>query len=178
MYELEPLHKRFPQVPIERRAYAFVIDFVTVWLLSSMASGNAFLQDFVFIALWLGLRVLLVSKNQGQSLGRWALDMKVLDSQYGKLPGLLTLSKREGILGLCALLAMIGLKIGLANGISMLLLIAPLGVDCGMALSEPEAQRAFHDRIAQTLIIQTRRGFSLDLRLKRWVGQIRQRMQK
>ncbi|WP_446355546.1 RDD family protein [Coleofasciculus sp. G2-EDA-02] len=178
MYELEPIHKRFPQVPIERRVCAFLIDFVAIWLVSSMAGGNAFLQMLVFMALWLGLRVVLVSSNQGQSLGRWALDMKVLDAKYGKLPGLLTLSKREGILGFCALLAMIGLNIGLANGISLLLLIAPLGVDCGIALSEPETQQAFHDRIAKTIVIQTRRGFSLDLRLKRWVAQIRRRMQK
>ncbi|MEQ8970474.1 MAG: RDD family protein [Coleofasciculus sp. C1-SOL-03] len=178
MYEFEPIHKRFPQVPIERRFYAFLIDFVAVWLISSMAGGNPFLQMLVFIALWFGLRVVLVSNNQGQSLGRWALDMKVLDANYGKLPGLLTLTKREGILGVCALLAMVGLNIGFANGISMLLLIAPLGVDCGIALSEPETQQAFHDRIAQTLVIQTRRGFSLDLRMKRWVAQIRRRMQK
>lgn len=181
MYELEPIYKRFPQVPIERRFYAFLIDFVAVWLVSSMAGGNPFLRVLVFMALWLGMRVVLVSSNQGQSLGRWALDMKVLDAKYGKLPGLLTLTKREGILGVCALLAMFGFNV-LANGISMLLsmllLIAPLGVDCGIALSEPEKQQAFHDRIAQTLVIQTRRGFSLDLRLKRWVAQIRRRMQK
>jgi uncharacterized RDD family membrane protein YckC len=102
--------------------------------------------------------------------------MKVLDAKYAKVPGLVTLAKREGILGGCALLAMIGLRIGLANGISMLLLITPLLADWGVVLADPEAQQAFHDRIAKTIVIQTRRGFSLDLRLKKLFAQMRRRM--
>jgi hypothetical protein len=104
--------------------------------------------------------------------------MKVLDAKDHKIPGLLTLAKREGILGFCALLAMIGLNIGLANGISMLLLVAPLAADCGKALADEEAQQAFHDRVAQTIVIQTRRGFSLDLRLKKLFAKLRRHMQK
>lgn len=172
---IEPVYTRFPKVPIERRAAAFLIDFVGVWLFSSFVT-NILVQMFVFILLWLALRVVLVSSNQGQSLGRWALDMKVLDAKYAKVPGLLTLAKREGILGGCAVLAMIGLRIGLANGISMLLLIAPLVADWGLVLTDPEAQQAFHDRIAKTIVIQTRRGFSLDLRLKKLFAQMRRRM--
>jgi len=172
---IEPVYTRFPKVPIERRAAAFLIDFVGVWLFSSFVT-NILVQMLVFILLWLALRVVLVSSNQGQSLGRWALDMKVLDAKYAKVPGLLTLAKREGILGGCALLAMIGLRIGLANGISMLLLIAPLLADWGVVLTDPEAQQAFHDRIAKTIVIQTRRGFSLDLRLKKLFAQMRRRM--
>lgn len=172
---IEPVYTRFPKVPIERRAAAFLIDFVGVWLFSSFVT-NILVQMLVFILLWLALRVVLVSSNQGQSLGRWALDMKVLDAKYAKVPGLVTLAKREGILGGCALLAMIGLRIGLANGISMLLLIAPLLADWGLVLTDPEAQQAFHDRIAKTIVIQTRRGFSLDLRLKKLFAQMRRRM--
>lgn len=172
---LEPIYNRFPKVPIERRSAAFFIDFVTVWLVSSFVT-NIVLQALVFMLLWLGMRVVLVSSNQGQSLGRWALDMKVMDVKYNKIPGLLTLAKREGILGFCALLAMIGLRIGLANSISLLLLTAPLAADCGAAFADADAQQAFHDRIAQTLVIQTRRGFSLDIRLKKVVAQISRRM--
>jgi uncharacterized RDD family membrane protein YckC len=173
---IEQIYSRFPKVPIERRVAAFGIDFVGVWLVSSFVTSILF-QSLVFLVLWLVLRVVLVSSNQGQSLGRWALDIKVLDAK-GKIPGLSTLAKREGILGFCALLAMIGLSIGLANGISLLLLISPLAVECGVAFADPEAQQAFHDRIAKTVVIQTRRGFSLDLRLKRLFAQVRQRMQK
>jgi uncharacterized RDD family membrane protein YckC len=175
---LEPVHTRFPKVPIERRAAAFFIDFVGVWLVSSLLGFNVFVQIVVFMLSWAALRVVWVSRNQGQSLGRWALDMKVLDVKYSKIPGLLTLAKREGILGFFALLAMLGLNIGLANGISMLLLIFPLAADCCSALADEDAQQAFHDRMAKTLVIQTRRGFSLDLRLKKIFAQVRRRVQK
>ncbi|MGH2414778.1 MAG: RDD family protein [Microcystaceae cyanobacterium] len=159
------IYRRFPKIPIERRAYAFSIDFVTVWLLSSFA-GEA-LQWLVFIITWLALRVILVEKNKGQSLGRWALDMKVIDARLNKIPDLITLAKREGIIGLAAMLAMLGFTINFRNGISMLLLISPLLADLATAFTDEEFNQAFHDRIAQTVIVPTRRGFSLDLRLKK-----------
>jgi hypothetical protein len=101
--------------------------------------------------------------------------MKVLDAN-GKIPGLLTLGKREGILGFCALLAMIGVSSALANPISFVLLTTPLAVDGGAILADAEAPQALHDRVAKTIVIQTRRGFSLDLRLKRLFAQVKRRM--
>ncbi len=157
--------RQYPKVPLERRAYAFLLDFVTVWLTSSFFSGMS--QVFVFLIAWFALRVVLVEKNQGQSLGRWAFDMRIIDLRYNFTPGLAALSKREAILGLCALLAMIGLNINLKNPLSLLILITPLLIDCGMALGDEQSFLAFHDRMAQTVIIQSRRGFSLDLRLKK-----------
>lgn len=174
----EPVDTRFPKVPIERRAAAFLIDFVGVWLVSAILGFNPLIQIVVFMATWMALRVVVVERNQGQSLGRWAFDMKVLDVKERKLPEMLALAKREGILGGCALLAMIGLNIGLANAMSMLLLVAPLVGDCSIALTSEGVSQAFHDRIAQTVIIPTRRGYSLDLRLKKIFAQVRRYMQK
>ncbi len=174
----KPAYRRFPKVPIERRASAFLIDFVSVWLVSSIASGNSFLQLLVFIFAWLVLRVLMVERNQGQSLGRWALDMKVIDLRFNKIPGLVSLAKREGLLGFAAFLAMIGLNINFRNGISMLLLVSPLLADCGVALADEQMSQAFHDRIANTIVIQTRRGFSLDLRLKKWRDLVLDQLQR
>lgn len=167
---------RFPKVPLERRAYAFLIDFITVWLLSSFA-GTAF-QWLVFLVAWFGLRVIAVERNQGQSLGYWSLDMKVIDVKFKRIPGILELAKREGIVGFAALLAMFGLNINFANALSMLLLITPLLVDCGLALGDEELNQAFHDRIAGTIVVQTRRGFSLDLRLKKWVRELQQKLRR
>ncbi|YAI82289.1 MAG: RDD family protein [cyanobacterium endosymbiont of Rhopalodia sterrenbergii] len=159
------IYRRFPKVPIDRRAYAFVLDFIIIWLISSFF--GFFLQELFFIICWLILRVILVEKNKGQSLGSWAFDIKVIDIQFSKTPGLIELAKREGILGGVALLAMIGLRISFRNGLSMLLLTMPLLVDCGIVLGDQELNQAFHDRIAGTILVQTNRGFSLDLRLKR-----------
>lgn len=173
----KPTYRPFPKVPLERRAWAFVIDFLIVWFLSSIA--GAVLQWLVFLGVWMLLRVIAVDRNQGQSLGRWALDMKVLDPRFKKVPTLVILIKREGLLGAAACLAMIGLQYyGIGNGIGMILLCCPLFADCALALADERFQQTFHDQFAQTVIIQTRRGFSLDLRLKKLLANLQQNMRK
>ncbi|AFZ36786.1 RDD domain containing protein [Stanieria cyanosphaera PCC 7437] len=169
-------YRRFPRVPIKRRVGAFLIDFVTVWFVSSFF-GNS-IQWLIFILGWLVMRVVVVDKNQGQSLGSWALDLKVIDARFNKIPDLVVLGKREGILGFAAVLAMYGLEINLRNGLSMLLLLTPLLVDCGIAFADEELNQAFHDRLASTIVIQTPRGYSLDLRLKKLLAQIKNNMRK
>lgn len=172
----KPIYRHYPKVPIERRLGAFLIDFILVWLLSSFF--GAVVQWLVFVIAWFVLRIIVVERNQGQSLGSWALDMKVINPRFNKIPGLVSLTKREGIVGLAALVAMIGLNIGLNNALSMLLLVAPLLADCGVAIADEEYNQAFHDRIAETMMIQTQRGFSLDLRLKKIVADLQRTMRK
>ncbi|MGK7945238.1 MAG: RDD family protein [Microcystaceae cyanobacterium] len=166
-----PSDWRYPKIPLERRAYAFLLDFIAIWLTSSFFGGpswfNFLLQALVFMVTWFALRVVLVEKNKGQSPGKWAYDMRVLDPRYNSTPTLADLAKREGILGICALLAMIGLNINFRNALSMLIFITPLVIDCAIALGDEDYNLAFHDRMAQTLVVPTRRGFSLDLRLKK-----------
>lgn len=178
----QPPHTRFPKVPLKRRGMAFLIDFLVVSLVSSpfggMTPGVEVPQMLVFIIAWLALRVVLVAKNQGQSLGRWALDMRVIDVNLGKTPGLFELSKREGIVGFCALLAMIGLGTGLYNAISLILLVSPLAADFGVAWADADLKQAFHDRIGGTIVVASRRGYSLDLRVKRLLDQVTRHMQK
>ncbi|ACK69064.1 RDD domain containing protein [Gloeothece citriformis PCC 7424] len=178
MYLDDPSSRRFPKVPIDRRAYAFLIDFVSVWLISSVVGAAWFLQLLVFIITWLILRVIVVEKNKGQSLGRWSLDMKIIDGRFRRIPGIVELAKREGILGLEAAIAMIGLNLAFINPLSTLLLVSPLLVDCGLAIGDEEFNQAFHDRFAGTLMIQTQRGFSLDLRLRRVWWEVKGRLKK
>ena len=165
----KPVYQRFPKAPLERRAYAFLIDFVAVWLLSSMLGGAGIFRWLVFMIAWLALRVVAVEKNQGQSLGLWAFDLKVIEYRFDRplFADLITLMKREVLLGGLALLATIGLNIGFRNGLSLLILISPLLADGGVALADERLNQAFHDRFAGTIIIQSRRGFSLDLRIKK-----------
>lgn len=76
---------------------------------------------------WLILRVLVPYNNQGQSLGRWAFDLKVLEVEdgeiVGRIPDLLSLVKREAIIGLGALLVSIALSNIRANPTAILLVL-------------------------------------------------------
>ncbi|MBC6418397.1 MAG: RDD family protein [Prochloron sp. SP5CPC1] len=177
MYEYtnKPTRRRFPKVPYSRRIGAFAIDFTTVSLFSALGFAPFWL---LFILGWLLLRVVVVERNKGQSLGRWALDMKAIDSRFNRVPGLVSLAKREGIVGFAALLGAIGLSINFHNGMTMLLLISPLLADCGVAFTDEELNQALHDRIGETIVVQTRRGFSLDLRLKRLWGKFHAEAQR
>jgi hypothetical protein len=176
MYERRIAPRRFPKVPFDRRIGAFTIDFLAAWLISSFF--GKILQWLVFLVAWGIGRIAIVDRNQGQSLGSWAFDMKVLDLRFNRVPDLVTLAKREGVLGLAAMLAMYGLQINVNNGLSMLLLLTPLLVDCGFAFTDEDSNQALHDRLAETIIIQTKRGFSLDLRLKKIFAQIQKSMRK
>jgi len=165
---IDPSPRSIPKVPLDRRAYAFLIDYVTIWLITSLLGGqNILLQLVVFSLAWLGMRVLLVISNHGQSLGRWAMDLKVMDIRLERLPSVINLTKREGVLGFAAFLAMIGLNLTFINPFSTLLLVCPLLGECSIALADEEFNQAFHDRLAKTIIIPTKRGFSLDVRMRR-----------
>ncbi|MBD2690668.1 RDD family protein [Anabaena catenula] len=177
--------KHYPKAEIIRRGMALGIDFLGVWLVSSLlGSGNLgiqFVQIFVFIITWLVLRVLVVYNNQGQSLGRWAFDLKILEIEngqiVGRIPQLQALLQREGIICPCALLLSIGLSNIIANP-TAILLVLPLAIDCGAALSDTQMRQAFHDRYAKTIIVSSRRGYSLDLKIKRIVEKVQRNVRR
>ena len=104
--------------------------------------------------------------------------MKVIHYRFNRVPDLITLGKREGMTGFFAMLASFGLTINFNNGIVMLLLASPILVDCISAMFDEDLDRAFHDRLAETIVIQTARGYSLDIRLKKLLVTIRRNMQK
>ena len=174
---LKPNYRKYPKVPIDRRAWAFAIDFLSVWFISAFFAANILVQWLVFLLCWWIFRVLIVDKNRGQSLGNWLYDIKVIDPRYNRLPDLLSLSKREALLGVSSALAISGLQ-NFTSGLVMLLLISPLAVDCSLALIDEETNLAGHDRLAETFVVQTERGFSLDLRIKKIFGQIQRSMRK
>lgn len=176
--ETEPVHKHFPKVKLGRRGAAFLIDYWVVALLSSLGGdpnthGVEWGQALLFLLLWLGMRVILSTSNQGQSLGRWAFDIKVIDLRFGKTPLLQNLLKREAITGIGAALTAVGLShLTPGHGAGMLLLL-PLAIDCTIAKTDPFLRQTFHDRIAHTIVVATRRGFSLDIKMKKWNRQLR-----
>ncbi len=177
-YRLDKLdYRKYPKVPIDRRVWAFAIDFLSIWFISSFFASNLYVQWLVFLPLWLIMRVLIVEKNKGQSLGKWAFDIKVIDPRFNRVPDLMNLCKREIMVGVFAALAIAGLQ-NFMNGLSVLLLLSPLAIDCSISLLDEEANLAGHDRVAKTFMVQTERGFSLDLRLKKIFGQIQRSMRK
>ncbi|MEC4813018.1 MAG: RDD family protein [Scytonema sp. PMC 1069.18] len=173
--------KHYPKVEFGRRGLAWGLDFLVVWigssLLGSSQLGVHIIQILVFAIAWGILRVIVPYNNQGQSLGRWAFDIKVMDVETEKIPDLQSLFKREGIIGLGALLVAIALSNIIRNPTAILLMI-PLAIDCGKALSDPQWRQAFHDRYARTVVISSRRGYSLDIKVKRLVEKVQHNMRK
>ncbi|NJL10982.1 MAG: RDD family protein [Calothrix sp. SM1_7_51] len=175
--------KYFPKAEVGRRAMALGTDFLAVWVLSSLLGSLAFgvqlAQILIFILVWFLLRVLLVYNNQGQSLGRWAFDMKVLeaDRERGRIPSLLALTKREAIIGAGALGVSIALS-NLSQNPTVILLVIPLVIDCSTAFSDREFKQALHDRFAGTMIVSSQRGYSLDIKVKRLVDIWRQNVRR
>lgn len=177
--------KHYPKPEIIRRGMALGIDFLGTWLVSSLLGssnlGIQFAQIFVFILTWLILRVLIVYNNQGQSLGRWAVNLKVLEVEngqiVGRIPELQALLQREGILCFSTLLLSIGLSNIIANP-TAILLVLPLAIDCGSALSDTQMRQALHDRYAKTVIVSSRRGYSLDLKVKRLVEKMQRNVRR
>lgn len=157
--------RRFPRAPLGRRGAALGIDAIVVGIPSSLGSPG--LQLVSFSLLWLILRVVVVAKNQGQSLGRWALDLRIIDSEFGRTPELLPLVQREAVLGLATFLVLEAIvHIGGMNAWVILGLV-PLGLDAALALADEIGRQTFHDRLSNTYIVQSRRGYSLDLRLRK-----------
>lgn len=166
--------RRYPRVPLDRRVAAFAIDFGLASVISLIAGSNLYIP--VFILVWFGLRVVVVEQNKGQSLGRWAFDITVIDPYFAAIPGLKELAKREAIAGLGSLLVLMGLvNLSPTNGFILVAPI-PLLIDCGFAFLDQEHRQSVHDRVSRTLVVQTRRGYSLDIKLKKLFAQRGQRM--
>lgn len=171
----EPAFARLPRAKVWRRGVASAIDFAAAALVSATLGATAAgsgVQFLVFAVVWFILRVAIVAKNQGQSPGHWALDMKVVDAKSAKVPGLIELARREGVLGAGALLILLGLT-HLGWGPVVFLLAAPLTVDCSAAVTDRLRRQTLHDRLGKTVVVQTFRGYSLDRKIKRLLAQTR-----
>ncbi len=171
--------RHYPKGDISRRVMALGIDFFGPWLLSSIVRTNQIgiqlAQIFVFIFAWIIFRVVIVYNNQGQSLGRWAFDLKILEVANGeivnRIPQFQTLLLREGIICLSSLFLSIFLANIILNPAAVVLLL-PLVIDGGAALSDTQMGQAFHDRFFKTVIGSSRRGYSLDIKVKRVVERV------
>jgi uncharacterized RDD family membrane protein YckC len=121
----------------------------------------------------------VVSKNQGQSLGRWAFDIRVVDSQRNRTPQLLELVKREAFMGIGTFLLLLSLGSLTEGNAGILLLMLPILLDCGAMLFDTSRHpQTVHDRIGQTIVIGSRRGYSLDLKIRYLIDKVKREMRQ
>ena len=169
---------QLPIADIRRRLGAAAIDFTLVWLTTSLIGsalgGATFIYWFSFLACWYVLRVFVVLNNQGQSPGHWALDMKVVQEYTGRMPRQEWMLKREGMVGFTASLILVGLQ-GQSMSALIFVLVLPIGFDFWLALTDRQFGQTFHDRWGRTVVINTLRGYSLDVKVLRWVDEFRAR---
>jgi len=165
-------------VPLWRRGVALGIDALVVGLVSSVMGTNVLAQAVVYGLGWLGMRVVLVSRNHGQSLGRWAMDMRILDGVRGNTPTLQDLTKREGGLAIATFLAFWGITHLSPTTAWVLLLLVPLGIDAAAGKNNVPWGLTLHDRYAKTCIVESRRGYSLDIKVQKLVADLRDRVKK
>ncbi len=168
----------YTSVPLWKRGAALGVDFTAVGLISAFLGMSVAAQAILFIVGWLLMRVVVVSKKRGQSLGRWAFNMQVIDGQRGKTPDLMALAQREGLVALGTTLAFLGVTNFGPTAAWALLLFIPLGLDCGVAYANLDSGQAFHDQIAGTYVVQSRLGYSLDTKLKKIVADVQRRVKR
>jgi hypothetical protein len=105
--------------------------------------------------------------------------MKIADTRFQRTPGVQELCKREALLGICAGLAFAGIAGLTSTNAAVLLLMLPLAIDCSVALTSAERfPQAFHDRIGGTIVVGTRRGYSLDIKVRRLLDQVQSNVRR
>ncbi len=175
-----PLPRRYPRAPLTRRLYALWLDFAAVWLASLLLGGilgrGVGPQILAFIVVWLGMRVVLAGNWLGQSLGRWAFDLTLIDERDGRIPAPVDLLKREAITCGVLVLALLGFRPGAVTGpLEVLLCLAPAIADFVVAIADEDYRQALHDRVARTLVLPSKRGYSLHERLRGWIEELQDR---
>ena len=174
-----------PRSPVWRRGVATAIDAIGCWSLGSMLGPAPHVA--LFVVLWWLVRVAVVANNRGQSFGRLAMNIKVIEGEdfdltgvergqferrSPRVPTLLELTKREGILGGELLLGFISLELLGQINPTALITAAPLATDYAFALLDLDRRQALHDRVIDSIVVQTSRGFSLHIKGRRWFEQL------
>ena len=174
-----------PRSPMWRRGVATAIDAIGCWALGSMLGPAP--HVVLFVVLWWLVRVAMVANNRGQSFGRLAMDIKVIEGQdfdltgvergrferrSPRIPTLLELTKREAIVGGEALLGFIALELMAQINPAALLAAAPVVADYVIAATDLDRRQALHDRVIDSIVVQTSRGLSLHIKGRRWFNQL------
>lgn len=176
MMDYEPAYSRLVLARLSQRNAALLVDFIACAFLGQLIEAllglsNSGLGLVIFGLAWMLNRVFIAGKNQGQSLGRWLLSIRVVDMMYGKSAGVFELAKREAAIYLCMALVLAGFNSGgLTNTISLFALI-PIVIDGVIALADSEKMQTVHDKLGGTIVIVSRKGLQLDQKITKLLGQ-------
>ena len=176
MMDYEPAYSRLVLARLSQRNAALLVDFIACAFLGQLIEAllglsNSGLGLVIFGLAWMLNRVFIAGKNQGQSLGRWLVSIRVVDMMYGKSAGVFELAKREAAIYLCMALVLAGFNSGgLTNTISFFALI-PIVIDGIIALADSEKMQTLHDKLSGTIVIVSRKGLQLDQKITKLLGQ-------
>jgi uncharacterized RDD family membrane protein YckC len=173
MRDFEPAYTRYALAPVLHRGAALGIDLLACSFLGQLIQAIAFgvveggwISWLIFGLIWFFFRVLVVNKSGGQSFGRWLMSLRTIDAEYGKTATLAALLWREVIL-----LASLLFFINTANTTLVVFTWLPLAVDALFAQVDNQKRQTFHDRLAGTIVIFTRKGLELDRKILNLFGQ-------
>jgi uncharacterized RDD family membrane protein YckC len=164
----EPAYDRLPLSEFPKRIGSFVLDFCACAFIGKLIESLLGINEqsgwgiVMFALVWLGDRVLLGGNNQGQSIGRWLLNLKTVDMYYGKTAGMAELFKRELIVFPFLAVLLVAIKSPTSIAIFAVL---PLAIDGAFAVADSRKVQTLHDKLGKTIVILTRRGFQLDRKL-------------
>ncbi|AFY70525.1 RDD domain containing protein [Thalassoporum mexicanum PCC 7367] len=172
--DFEPAYNRFSLAQMGQRTAASGIDIVVCLMLSSLLEALVGIDvvssggELIFCFVWLFGRVLVPTRTQGQSIGRWAMNLRVVDVEFGKTANVIALARREATI-LIAMLIWIASLDSLTGAV--ILALVPVVVDIAPAFVDIDRRQALHDRIGGTIVINSRKGFELERKLLGFFGQ-------
>ncbi|MEO0355224.1 MAG: RDD family protein [Cyanobacteria bacterium P01_A01_bin.3] len=148
----------------KKRAGAFAIDFgiglgasyVAQGLASMFGAGPeavALMGYGTFFGTWLANRAYGQSTT-GQSIGKWALNIKTVDTQTDEPPSLIRSVAREGVSSLLIATEALGV---------------PLVADSLFAVFDKEKRQSLHDRAARTQVVNCAEGYQLDAKISEFL---------
>ncbi len=173
MRDFEPAYTRYALAPVLHRGAALGIDLLACSFLGQLIQAILFgtveggwVSWLIFGLNWFFFRVLVVNKSGGQSFGRWLMSLRTIDAEYGKTASLVALMWREVILLTCLLFF-----INTFNTTLVVFTWLPLAVDALFSQLDNQKRQTFHDRLAGTIVIFTRKGLELDRKILNLFGQ-------
>ncbi len=112
-----------------------------------------------FFGTWLVNRGFFQSRPQGQSFGKWLLNIKTIDTETEQSPTLIRSVAREGVTSLFILTEALAI---------------PLIADGLFSVFDKEKRQSLHDRAGRTQVVEAEEGFHLDEKAKQYLQDLTQ----